>query len=103
MTPHEQLLRDFFALPSGDRAAIVKQLGHNERQLLEKLQRAKQQAPATAPQDPCSDFSAHTPAFAKLLLRLIAEAEAGKSQLTPAAQNALHACLSRSAAAEATR
>ena len=88
-------LREFLRLSTQDQSAIARRLSPEQRQRLRALKERRRPLLAQTPQDDVNlpDWSAYSPWLAKHLVRVIADAEAGGSRLTPAAQAALHDCL----------
>lgn len=96
MTERPDPLREFLHLSARDQSAIAKHLSHEERQRLLALKQGKRSPASKDLKEPdAPDWSAYSPWLARHLVRIVAEAEAGRSKLTGAGQAALHACLSQ--------
>lgn len=92
-----EALREFFRLSARDQSAIAKHLSEEDRKRLLALKQRDSTHGSHGSRDPNGpDWSLHSSWLAKHLTRLVADAEARKSRLTPATQAALHACLSQS-------
>ncbi len=95
-------LREFLRLSRQDQSAIAKRLSPEQRQRLLALKEKGRPLAAQQPQEDVNspDWSVYSPWLAMHLVRVVADAEAGRSRLTPAAQATLHKCLSRSRPAQ---
>jgi hypothetical protein len=98
MSDRTDALREFLRLGARDQSAVAKHLSPEEREHLLVLKRERRKSARHAPSAKVAspDRSVFSPWLAKHLARVVTDAEAGHSKLTPAAQAALHNCLLRS-------